>query len=221
MGLRSGSNRGRVGPRNGVRSRFAAGLAVFAVLFSVALLAGSTSATASTQTSASAATHVVVVGAEQDVNCFNPILTVCNAYWADAVAGMVLEGAYRQLPDFTFEPVLVDHVDVATSPVFSLTYHLRSEAVWSDGVAVGAEDLIFTYGAMVNPTNKVVSALGYDQITGFTRIDAKTVRFDFKRPLADWKSLFAVVLPGHALQRKPHRLVAERDLRHVHWPADR
>ena len=184
--------------RNGVRRRFSAGLVLLAAVFSVALLAGATSATASSLTSTST-TRVVVVGAEQDVACLNPVLTTCNGFWTTSIVGIALPGAYRVAPDYSYEPMLVEHVDVATAPGFSLTYHLKVQAVWSDGVPVSADDLIFTWQTIMNPNVDVPSRSGYDQITQAVKLDAKTVRFDFSSRVAAWRSLFPTVLPQHAL----------------------
>jgi peptide/nickel transport system substrate-binding protein len=101
-------------------------------------------------------------------------------------------------PDLSYEPVLVKHVTVETNP-FALTYQLKPEAEWSDGVPVSADDLIFTLEAIRNPSNNILDRAGYDKITGTTKLDAKTVRFVFSEPFSAWKSLFPQVLPNHVL----------------------
>jgi peptide/nickel transport system substrate-binding protein len=143
---------------------------------------------------------VAVVGMEQNLPCLNPLVIRCSSFWTNSIVGVVLPGAYRQLPDYSYEPMLVDHVDVGTSP-FSLTYHLKQQAQWSDGVPVTADDLIFTWQTITNPDykNQVYAFGDYGQISSATKIDTKTVRFDFESVVPNWRSLFAVVLPQHVL----------------------
>jgi peptide/nickel transport system substrate-binding protein len=140
-------------------------------------------------------TTTAVVGEQQEPACLNVYL-VCGL--PSQAANAVLAGAYRQKPDFTYEPVLVESVTVDRDP-FTLTYRLKQEATWSDGVPVSADDLVFTLEALQNPANDVFSRAGYDQILFATKIDAKTVRLIFRAPVPTWKSLFPQVLPKHAL----------------------
>ena len=141
----------------------------------------------------------VVVGMEQEPACLNVVLADCNTAWGWWIANLAVAGAFRLQPDGSYQPELVDHVDVTTSPTFSLTYHLKPQAVWSDGVPVGADDFVFTWQAIVNPSNAIAERTGYDQITGATVLDSKTVRFDFSAPVAGWRELFAQVYPQHLL----------------------
>jgi peptide/nickel transport system substrate-binding protein len=144
-----------------------------------------------------------VVGLEQSPACLNLLLSACNSlasYWA---AENTLLGAYHATPDLTYEPVLVDRADVvkhatAKKP-FSVTYHIKNEAVWSDGVPVTADDFIFTYRAIVSPATNVPDRTGYSSITDAVKVDDKTVTFTFDRVFAAWKTLFSTVLPQHVL----------------------
>jgi peptide/nickel transport system substrate-binding protein len=191
--------------------------AVLAGAFASVLLAGAASATVPRSLSTSTATQTeplstVVVGMEQDASCLNFLLNACDEFWPASIVGVALPGAYRQAPDFSYEPMLVDHVDVATAPVFSLTYHLKQQAVWSDGRPVGADDLIFTWQTMVNPSNDIASRSGYDRITNAVKLDAETVRFEFSSVVAGWQSLFSVVLPQHVLAGRDFNTVWQSEI---------
>jgi peptide/nickel transport system substrate-binding protein len=139
-----------------------------------------------------------VVGFDQEPSCLNRYLTCGGLFATSQISGAVLAGAFRQLPDFTYEPVLVESVDVETGP-FALTYHLKPAAEWSDGVPVSADDLLFTFNAIMDPANSILSRAGYDLITSATKIDAKTVEFVFSAPYPPWKSLFPQLMPAHEL----------------------
>ena len=102
------------------------------------------------------------------------------------------------LPDSSFEPVIVEGVDVETAP-FRLTYHLKEQAVWSDATPLTSADFAFTLDTILNPDNSIASRAGYALVTQVDQIDDKTFRITFSAPYPDWRSLFPVVLPEHIL----------------------
>ncbi len=144
-------------------------------------------------------TDVAILGESQEPPCLNVYVTACALDSTRLATTPVLAGAYRVRPDFSYEPMLVDRVTVGSSP-FTLTYHLRDDAKWSDGVPVTADDLVFTFATLRDPANDIASRIGYDRIAQATAIDAKTARFVFDRPYSAWKSLFPQVLPRHVLE---------------------
>lgn len=156
-------------------------------------------------TAAPAGGQTAVVAIDFDPLCLNVLLGDCNTANSGIVAGPALAGAFRALPDFTFEPVLVDRVNVQAQP-FALTYHIKQQAVWSDGAPVTSDDFIFTLESIRDPGNNTLKA-GYENVTGAVRVDSKTVTVQFSAPNPDWRSLFPHVLPKHVL--------AGHDLDHV------
>ena len=165
-----------------------------ASLLSALLLALPVTAAAGT---ANASSRTAVVGIDFDPPCLNVLLNDCNQFVSHTVASTALAGAFRVLPDFSFEPVLVDRVDVQSQP-FALTYHIKRKARWSDGTPVTADDFIFTLETILDPSNNTLR-FGYERIVEAVRVDARTVRFRFSAPNPDWRSLFRWVLPKHVL----------------------
>jgi ABC-type transport system substrate-binding protein len=114
----------------------------------------------------------------------------------------VIEGAFHQAPDGTWQPQLVTSVDIATGP-FTLTYHIDPAAKWSDGQPVTADDFVFTWQTLTAPANVAFVAgttAGFDKIASMTALDPKTVQAVFSSPVAFWREMFSSVLPEHALQ---------------------
>jgi peptide/nickel transport system substrate-binding protein len=142
-----------------------------------------------------------VIGAEQEPPCLNVLLASCNVPWASWTAGIAVPGAFRVTPKFSYEPMLVERVDAATNP-FTLTYHIREEAVWSDGTPVSADDFIFTLAATLESRNDVAPHLrqGYDLIAQTVKVDEKTAKFVFARPYGAWRTLFPSIFPKHVLE---------------------
>ena len=152
--------------------------------------------------------RTAVVGIEQEPPCLNALLDGCfidSTHW---IAGTTLLGAFRVLPDSTYEPMLVDHVDVEQGP-FALTYHLRADAVWSDGTPVSADDLLFTPAVIVNPSNSIQRRGRRARRPG-DEVVRRRSRFASARP-----TQVAVALPRLASQARPrgqrlrHRLADE------------
>ncbi|HWL32178.1 MAG TPA: ABC transporter substrate-binding protein, partial [Gaiellaceae bacterium] len=144
--------------------------------------------------SSSAAT----VGIDADPPCLNPLLAACTFAPGQWIAATALAGAFRVLPNSSFEPVVVEGVDVETAP-FRLTYRIKEQAVWSDGTPLTADDFAFTLDTILDPANSIASRAGYELVTEAQVIDAQTFRVTFSAPYPDWRSLFPVVLPEHIL----------------------
>ena len=125
--------------------------------------------------------------------CLNPLREECDVFWAF----QALEGAFEPGP-FTFRPNLVSGVDFTRRPPFVLTYHIRPEARWSDGVPVTASDFVFTYQAI----RKYASPddLHRRYIQSVRVVDAKTLRVVLRSRFAGYRDFFDRVLPRHALR---------------------
>ena len=72
----------------------------------------------------------------------------CNLGGQVVWSEKVLQKPFDVGPDFTYEESLVSRVDYTRRRPFTLTYHIRPEARWSDGVPVTAQDFIFTLQAI-------------------------------------------------------------------------
>ena len=106
-------------------------------------------------------------------------------------------------------PTLANH-DISADGK-TIVYHLRTNAVWSDGQPITSRDVKFTYDAIMNPANTVVSRHGYDAIASIATPDAHTVVLHMKKvfpPLID--SFFGEgenvygILPAHVLAKYPN-----------------
>ncbi len=81
----------------------------------------------------------------------------------------------------------------------SVTFRLRPWR-WSDGAPLGARDVAATYRLFIDPAVGSPRAGGLEAIAGVAVVDEATVRYDFKRRLAD--PLFPTahaILPAHRL----------------------
>jgi peptide/nickel transport system substrate-binding protein len=138
----------------------------------------------------------VVIASQAEGTCFN-VLGGCSG--PGGIIPQVIEGAFETGPDLTDRPNLVSKVDVTEEP-FTLTYHIRSKARWSDGTPITASDFDFTYRALLAvPPETGLLRRGVRKIRRVTVLDPKTFRVSFRSFFTGWRSLFHEVLPRHAL----------------------
>jgi peptide/nickel transport system substrate-binding protein len=136
--------------------------------------------------------------------CLNVLIARCKSEVAGElaiIAETVLEPAFDVGPEFTFRPRLVSRVTFTSKPPFTLTYHIRPEARWSDGVPITARDFVFTHRARIARKAALLEeekAL-LARVRSVSALDAKTVRVVLRSRFAGWRTLFGNVLPSHAL----------------------
>ena len=200
-GARQGSARADSGRATiATGGRFAAATAAIVV----SLLAVSGAGGSGAQTPRVGGT-VVFGPLEPEPACLNPLLARCN-YESSGPAILfigekVLQTAFDVGPGFTFRPRLVSRVTFTRKPPFTLTYHIRPEARWSDGVPITARDFIFTHRARIARKAELPreeKAL-LDRVSRVSALDAKTVRVVLRSRFSGWRTLFGNILPRHAL----------------------
>ena len=88
----------------------------------------------------------------------------------------------------------------------TITYHLRPGVRWQDGAPFGADDVIFTWHAIMNPDNNIPSRLGYDDIARIDKVDDHTIVVHLHKAYAPFVASFLTmsgtpyaVLPKHLL----------------------
>jgi len=131
--------------------------------------------------------------------CLNVLPMSCNqggqAYWSEKV----LPTAFDVGPDFTYEESLVSRVDFTRKRPFTLTYHIRPEARWSDGVPVTAQDFIFTLRAIRRHATPEFRDL-HAPIRSARAVDPKTLQVVLRPRSASWHDFFGNILPAHVLR---------------------
>ncbi|MFE1797530.1 ABC transporter family substrate-binding protein [Streptomyces sp. NPDC059517] len=130
-----------------------------------------------------------------------------NTFQADAdaatsrVAGAVLPSLYRldanghprRNPDYLESAKIVER-----EPRQVVLYKLNQQAVWSDGREIGAADFAAQWRALSGKDTAYWTArnAGYDRIEKIERgKNDLEVRVTFKKPYADWQSLFSPLYP--------------------------
>ncbi|HTX58091.1 MAG TPA: peptide ABC transporter substrate-binding protein, partial [Verrucomicrobiae bacterium] len=93
----------------------------------------------------------------------------------------------------------------------TITYHLRKDVKWTDGVPVTSKDVLFSWQALMNPNNDVVSRHGYDDVERIDTPDDWTVVVHLKTKFAPFVDTFFAesdqpfsIVPAHVLAKYPN-----------------
>lgn len=157
---------------------------------------------------------VLRVAIPQDVKTLNPLLGSSTVDFF--VQRLMFEPLLSADPRGNPVPMLAREVPTVENGGISrdgltISYHLRSGMRWSDGVPVSSEDVKWSWSAIMNSANNVVSRHGYDDIARIDAPDPLAFVVHLKRPLASFVNIFFAesdqpydVLPAHALKRYPN-----------------
>ncbi len=129
---------------------------------------------------------------------------------ADRLATSILvtaDGRGNLVPDLASEVPTTSNGGISKDGL-TITYHLRRNVLWHDGVKFTSADVKFTYDAIMNPNNDVISKHGYDDVSRVDTPDDATVVFHLKKPFAPFvatvfgesDSVYGII-PKHVLAK--------------------
>lgn len=155
--------------------------------------------------------NVLRISIQQDVKNLNPLL---NSNTTDGfLAFLMFEPLLSADAKGNPVPILATSVPSTENGGISkdgltITYQLRKDAKWSDGVAVTSKDVKWSWTAIMNPDNNIVSRHGYDVVKSIDTPDDYTVVVHLKQKFAPFVNTFFAmsdqpfpVAPEHALSK--------------------
>ncbi|HEX2298119.1 MAG TPA: ABC transporter substrate-binding protein [Pseudonocardiaceae bacterium] len=157
------------------------------------VLAALVACSAPSTTSAAADELVLADGYEQE--SLHPLLGYGTEGASRVFDGLVSHDANRQL-----QPALAVEVPQPSDDSRSWTVRLRDGVRFHDGSSFGAEDVVATYRALLDPATASTEKTTFSMITKVTKVDPRTVRFDLAFPYAAFAHRLTLgVLPSEAL----------------------
>ncbi|MDQ6823331.1 MAG: peptide ABC transporter substrate-binding protein [Candidatus Eremiobacteraeota bacterium] len=157
---------------------------------------------------------VLRVAIQQDVKNLNPLLT------SNTTDVMIADLMFEQLthadPKGNPVPMLAREIPTTENGGISkdgltFTYHLRKNVKWTDGVPVTSKDVKWSWQAIMNPNNNIVSRHGYDTVSSIDTPDDSTAVVHLKTKFAPFVNTFFAdsdqpfpVAPAHILSKYPN-----------------
>ncbi len=143
----------------------------------------------------------LVVGTIGDASTLIPMLATDAA--SHEVAGLIFNGLVKYDPYLNIVGDLAERFEVSEDGK-TITFYLRRGVKWHDGVEFTAEDVMFGFSLITDPSTPTAYAGDFLEVERAEVVDRYTFRVHYKRPfapaLASWGNL--VVLPKHLLSGK-------------------
>lgn len=117
----------------------------------------------------------------QEPQTLNPVIAT------DVYEGVVNGGIYERLVrrdsrTLEFEPLLARSWEVSEDRL-SYTFRLREDVKWHDGTPFTADDVIFSYNSIKNPSVAAAHLQSYyKDVTAYVKVDSHTVRCEYSKP---------------------------------------
>ncbi len=133
------------------------------------------------------------IAIQQDVKTLNPLL---NSNTTDGfIAFLMFEPLLSADDKGNPVPMLATSVPSIENGGISkdgltVTYHLRKDAKWTDGFPVTSKDVKWSWSAIVNPNNNIVSRHGYDYVASIDTPDDYTVVVHLKQKFSPFVNTF-------------------------------
>jgi peptide/nickel transport system substrate-binding protein len=158
--------------------------------------------------------HVLRYAGAEDITGLNPHLA--SQQVVAYMSSMTMAWLIKTGPDTRPIPELATVVPTLANGGIArdgktITYHLRRDAVWSDGVPFTADDVVFSIKTVLNPATNEIGRDGWDLITKVDEPDKYTVAIHLKKPYSPYAVTFfssadanPCVLPKHLLADLPN-----------------
>lgn len=144
----------------------------------------------------------IVIGNIGDADSLNDLISSTKN--ADDVIGLLFLGLTRTNPDFSHAPSLARSWEFSKDHL-ELTFKLRDDVYWHDGVKTTAHDVRFTYERQIDPVIGWSAIKWKEHIKDVVVLDDTTVKFVFKQlyPYQLMDATVGAILPKHLLEKLP------------------
>ena len=117
------------------------------------------------------------------------------------VGNMIYDGLVKADKDLNYVGAMAESWEFSPD-CLELTWKLKRNIKWHDGHPFTAEDVLFTYQAMINPKTPTAYKEDFLAVKSAEVIDPYTFRVTYSRPLAKAVQSWAMwMLPKHLLER--------------------
>lgn len=157
--------------------------------------------------------------AAEGVETLNPLLTSDSSV-TEVIGPLTMGYLVRTDRNNNLVPELITEIPTKENGGVSkdgrtITYHLRKGVRWSDGAPFTADDVVFSFHAVLNPANNVTSRSGFDRITKIDEPDKYTVVLHLRKPYSPFVETFFSTSGAEPALLPAHLLAKYSNLNHV------
>lgn len=147
-------------------------------------------------TTAPADTGIYIEGMVGQIKSLNPIFATTDA--EESLSQLMFSRLFKYDTSGVVGFDLVDSMTVSQNGL-EYVFKLREDALWQDGEKLSADDVLFTFELLQNPSTRS-SLTGWSEIK-ISKVDSHTVKFVLPSVIGPFKSALASVpiLPKHLL----------------------
>jgi len=154
---------------------------------------------------------VLRIGLQTDFKTLNPMLAgdTTDTFVGRLMFEMLIDADEKghPIPDLATEVPTLENGGISKDGL-TITYHLRKDVKWHDGVPFTVKDLVWSWHAMMNSENNVISRRGFDDVASIDTPDDFTAIVHLKQKYAPFVNTFFAdsdspvpILPAHLLSK--------------------
>jgi len=140
-----------------------------------------------------------VIGVIGEPSVLIPMLATDSA--SHDIASLIYSGLIKYDTDLRIIGDLAESWDISPDGL-TIIFHLRKDVVWEDGTPFTADDVLYGFKTITDPSTPTAYAEEYKQVQSAEVLDAHTFRVTYRQPyapaLTSWGNM--TVLPRHLLE---------------------
>lgn len=144
--------------------------------------------------------NAITMGMGADARRLLPFLASDSS--SAEISGYLYHGLVKYDKNIRLTGDLADSWDISRDGL-QITFHLRKGIMWQDGYELTADDVIFTYNKVIDPSVPTPYSSIYGPVKSVEAIDKYTVRVTYKEPFAPALESWGMgIVPKHVLEGK-------------------
>ena len=142
----------------------------------------------------------IIVGSIGDISNLIPILATDSA--SHEIAGLVYNGLLKYDKNLKLVGDLAESFSISKNNKV-ITFKLKKNIKWQDGVKFTADDVIFTYNLIMDPKTPTAYRGDYELVDKIEKVDDYQIKVYYKKPFAPALGSWTLsILPKHLLKDK-------------------
>jgi peptide/nickel transport system substrate-binding protein len=139
----------------------------------------------------------IIIGSIGDASTMLPVIASDSS--SHEIAGFIYNGLVKYDKDYNIVGDLAESWEVSEDNL-TITFHLRKDVKWQDGVPLTSDDVMFTYKLMIDPNTPTAYAADFLLVKEARNPDPYTFIVTYDRPFAPALISWGIwIMPKHLL----------------------